>query len=166
VVVDASVGRAAGDKTASHPTSLACRKTLQAIFAKKHFAVFDRRLLEEWKKQRSNYARGWQRQMTSHGRIVRTLGTQSEAVDGCILASDDESGREAMSKDVHLVNAALQTGAVVLSLDESAERLFRNLATMCDMLCPMQWAHPVSDHEHVYGWLSAGAPQLPAWRFC
>ncbi|MSQ28786.1 MAG: hypothetical protein EXR51_11735 [Dehalococcoidia bacterium] len=71
-----------------------------------------------------------------------------------------------MLKDVHLIEAALETSAVVLSLDGSAEQLFRRLAETCAIVCPVQWAHPVTDHERVHGWLMAHNPKPAAWALC
>jgi hypothetical protein len=66
--------------------------------------------------------------------------------------------KEAMLKDVHLIEAALAADKIVASLDDEARRLF-NVAELSTVV----WVNPVAHHEDCLTWLADGAEPVERW---
>lgn len=64
--------------------------------------------------------------------------------------------RDALEKDLPLVEAALETDSIVISRDERARKLFQRAAMRVPKLRPLVWVNPVTD-EDLLSWL-AGEP--------
>jgi hypothetical protein len=73
--------------------------------------------------------------------------------------TDDE--RRIVRKDLHLVEAAVATGAAVLSRDDRARRLFARLASELRELKGILWINPCEATERVNAWLQRNAPDEP-----
>jgi hypothetical protein len=67
--------------------------------------------------------------------------------------------REAVRKDLHLIEAALQADRIIVSLDENARMLFQ-----VQELHPIIWVNPVSEHLRIQSWLEHGAPPVDEWK--
>ena len=70
--------------------------------------------------------------------------------------AETELERDALEKDLPLVEAALETDSIVVSRDETVRKLFQRAALIVPSLRPLVWVNPVTD-EHLLGWL-AGEP--------
>ena len=68
-----------------------------------------------------------------------------------------DKDKEAMMKDIHLVEAALKTGQVILSSDDIARSLFRIASRRVGEIRHIIWVNPVHDEEKVIPWLDNGA---------
>jgi hypothetical protein len=62
-------------------------------------------------------------------------------------------------KDLHLVEAALVTDRIVISLDETA-RAELSVPAAAEVM----WVHPVDKGGHVVYWLNKGAEPIDAWK--
>jgi len=60
-------------------------------------------------------------------------------------------------KDVHLVEAALESDFRVASLDEVVRAIFRKAAPRVGPLRPVLWANPTREEDHITEWLDGGA---------
>jgi hypothetical protein len=67
--------------------------------------------------------------------------------------------REAILKDIHLVEAAFATDHAVASLDETARRYLRQLTEHVKSLTSLVWVNPTKDDEHATDWLRQGAKE-------
>jgi hypothetical protein len=65
--------------------------------------------------------------------------------------------REAMLKDVLLIEAAMETDHTVISLDEAARGLFGKAAQSVGELRSIVWVNPEMVDEHPIPWLENGA---------
>jgi hypothetical protein len=65
LVIDASVGRAAGGENATAPTSVNCREFLKSVLFICHRVVMTPEIKEEWKTHQSNFSREWRCQMVA-----------------------------------------------------------------------------------------------------
>ncbi len=73
-------------------------------------------------------------------------------------AAPDETAREAMRKDLHLIEAALTTDRVIVSLDEKAADLFAGVSRQIGELRAVAWVNAErGDPEQLRVWLDAGA---------
>jgi hypothetical protein len=67
--------------------------------------------------------------------------------------------RDAILKDVHLIEAALRADRIVASLDDTARAMF-HIAE----LNVITWVNPVSETTRIRAWLEAGAPPVEEWK--
>ncbi|MEG3835052.1 MULTISPECIES: hypothetical protein [unclassified Microcoleus] len=158
LVIDASVARATGREDATYPTSVYCRKFLQAVLDLSHRIVMTPDIRDEWNKHQSKFARKWRSQMVAKNKLCffdievdNDLWCQVEA----IAESDKE--REVMVKDLRLVEAAIATDRTVISLDNKVRQCFAKVAVDVDPLKDIIWVNPAQIAEKPLDWLQNGA---------
>lgn len=66
--------------------------------------------------------------------------------------------RDAMLKDVHLIEAPLQADKIVVSMDETVRQCFDGVTHKISRLALITWVNPCVSDEMVIGWLQRGAP--------
>lgn len=66
---------------------------------------------------------------------------------------------KAVLKDLHLIEAALATDQIVVSLDERAHRELAVEAT-----ADVVWVNAVLEGGHALYWLRSGAPKKEEWK--
>ena len=164
LVIDASVAQAAGPEKAVHPTAKRCRDFLLAILSICHRATFSPEIEEEWDKHQSSFAFQWRVSMFARKKIDRIGSRQNlELRRKTREAAAGEKQAEAMLKDIHLVEAALESGKRIASLDEIVRRYFRSSSQSVGQLRTICWINPNGAEEEPLEWLRSGAP-LDAFR--
>ena len=156
IVVDASVAAAAGNIDPSEQARR-CREALDAIRVFCHRVVMTDTLWQEWMDHQSNWARGWLVTMRRHTKVIEIpdhAGAMRAAVSAHARSGAD---RDAMLKDMHLVEAASSTDRLILSLDERSRRLFRDCAGEVSGLSGLVWVNPADASERARAWLLGGA---------
>ncbi|MBD2692356.1 hypothetical protein [Anabaena catenula] len=162
LVIDASVARSAGDKNATFPQSVHCREFLLAVLDICHQIVMTPAIKAEWDKHQSSYARKWRIQMISRKKwnyleisINDSLWTEIES----IAANVSNKRIAEMTKDLCLIEAALATDKIVISLDDNTARKFFSEASIkIDKLKDIVWVNPDKvDEEQPIEWLRNGA---------
>jgi len=170
LVVDASVARASGGKTAVFPLSKRCRDFLGTMLDTGHHLVMTSAIRAEWNKHQSGFAREWRTAMVARKRLLLVDAPEDaglrEEIDS---AAETERGRLAMLKDTHLVEAALATDRTVVALDDTVRGLFDTASMHVKILKTVVWANPGEEAEACPTWLEKGAPpdrerRLGAWR--
>ena len=156
LVIDASVAQSAGDS--EDEQSSACRYFLTHVFQICHRAVFTKELLTEWKNHESTFAKRWRLYMAEEGKFLEDetahpveLGNQIKRLAG------SSKKQSAMEKDAHLLAAAKAADSVVISLDETARRLFAELSRTVKDLRNVTWVNPNKQSEAPIRWLREGA---------
>ncbi len=173
MVVDADVAMAAG--TGHRPPAPECLRILTTILSVCHRVAFTPELRDEWKRRASRQAKRWRKQMFGRKKVVDASSpTKAPAMrsDGALAGLEKaidrrfpcEKERDEVRKDLHLVCAAVECGAAVISNDDTARQRFRRLAQDCRRLGSVEWANPSCPTENVDAWLHAGAPPEPGWR--
>lgn len=71
--------------------------------------------------------------------------------------TDFDNQREAMIKDIRLIDAALATDKIVISLDERVRKLFAKAAEQVNELKDIIWVNPAKPEEQAIIWLENGA---------
>lgn len=158
LVIDASVAKAAGGEGATHPVAAATRDFLTAVLTICHKVVMTAPMQEEWNKHQSNFARKWRRGMVARKKLI----VFSEDVESGIRQAVDDSGmndsqKQAMLKDCHLVEAALGNDHSIISLDDAARSLFSSATNDINELHSILWMNPVSNIQESLAWLKSGA---------
>ncbi len=67
--------------------------------------------------------------------------------------------RQIRLKDLPLIEAALRTNNIVVSLDEEARAAFR-----LPELNAITWANPAIERDRMKTWLEAGAEPVDEWK--
>ena len=156
LVIDATIACASGGT--EHPVSSACRGFLQEVLKICHKVVMTPEISAEWKKHRSKFAYGWLASMWARKKVVRPDPVENAGLRQAIRSSElTDSVREAILKDIHLVEAAFATDHAVASLDDTARQYLRQIAEHVKSLRSLVWVNPTKDDEHATDWLREGA---------
>ncbi len=130
-----------------------CREFLQAVLQISFRAAMTPLLREEWKRHQSLFAARWLAEMTSRRKVEEFPDLPNEDV------RREAPVRRSVQKDLYLVEAALTTDRVVISLDERA-RIELALVASAEVM----WISPVQQGGHVIYWLKNGAPSRDEWK--
>ena len=71
--------------------------------------------------------------------------------------AESDKPREAMWKDCHLLEAAIATDNIIISLDEKARNPFDKAAKSIKELQEIMWVNPDKPEENTLIWLENGA---------
>lgn len=91
--------------------------------------------------------------MLSRGKVVNIAESPNERVRSQVPK------RKAVLKDLHLIEAAIATDSVVVSLDDRAHTDFRVEAT-----ANITWVNAVTEGGHAVYWLKKGAKPVKRWK--
>ncbi len=159
LVIDASIARASGGETASHPSSVHSRDFLLAVLKICHTAVMSPAIRDEWNTHQSTFASRWRKSMVARRKLI--LSNVEERPDirlKITQATVTETQISAMAKDCHLLEAAIATDFRIASLDNVARDLFKSTLNDSDVKKVM-WVNPDTDSAQVLAWLEDGAPE-------
>ena len=170
LVVNASVGRAAGGEEATASVSINCTVFLETIRGEcSHHIVMTPELSEEWNEHQSNFAAAWLTSMIKSSRFDLVKPPVNQALrDKIEMTTPHENEIPVMRKDFHLLEAARETDRTIISLDKPARRRFTRAAQSVDEIRRIVWVNPVHSEEAPITWLKNGAPpddhrQLRTW---
>lgn len=159
LVIDACVLRAAGGADATFPLSKHCRDVLTTTLQVCHHAVATAALREEWKRHESSFAKTWKTAMFARKKVVDLEVPPDSALRNEVeAAAVTERAREAMLKDVHLVEAARAADGIIISCDETVRGHFTTVSRRARALKTIVWVNPGQEAEGARAWLEAGAP--------
>jgi hypothetical protein len=151
LVIDASVGAAAG--RTDFPTSRRSRAFLAEVLKISHQVVMTRELAREWDDHETRFSARWRVDMRSRRKVIDLENVENEEVRRQVRSSP------AVLKDLHLVEAALATDHIVVSLDERAHRDLAVEATK-----DVVWVNAAQKGGHAIYWLRNGAPDKEEWK--
>ncbi|MGK7928754.1 MAG: hypothetical protein AB4290_26540 [Spirulina sp.] len=162
LVIDASVARSAGGEDATYPTSVNCRNFLQTVLDRGHKMVMTSDIKKEWDRHQSRFADIWKRTMIAKKRVVylKELRDRQELWQIIESTIDEETYKqgEAMFKDFHLLEAALETDKTIVALDEVVRKLFAKASEQAREIGEIVWVNPDRiDEEQPIPWLKNGA---------
>lgn len=180
LVIDASVLKASGDENATYPTSKHCHQFLQNVLEICHRAVLTRDLETEWNNHKSRFGQAWRGKMERRGKLVCIKSLEDADLRTKIYMTDiflanymaeilaeklTEKNRLEVKKDIHLIEAALTTDKIVISLDDNTARRFFTLAAQgveeLKELKAIAWVNPNKPDERPIEWLKNGANAEP-----
>lgn len=158
-MIDASVGGAAGGRTATAPTSTNCRRFLLTVREARHRVVMTQQLRREWDDHMSAFASTWLTAMTTRGDVIPFDIAASDKLRRSIerAVSPHAGELRAMRKDYHLLEAAIATDRSVISLDETVRVLFASAAESIVALKNVVWVNPDKAGEQSIDWLERNA---------
>lgn len=116
---------------------------------------------KEWKKHQSRYAQTWLVQMTSRKKVIRLQAAgvliedlRHQIEQHTVIASH----RDAMLKDVFLIEAACATDWIVTALDDTVRGHFTKICQHVSVMQNVIWINPTIEDEECIIWLRKGAP--------
>lgn len=159
LVIDASVARSAGSEDATNLVSKNCRDFLKAVRNICHRIVMTPDIKEEWNKHQSIFASRWRSSMVAKGKMEyrSDIMLDDELWSKVEDFANFDNQREAMIKDIRLIEAALATDKIVISLDDKVRNLFSKAAEQVDELKDIVWVNPAKPEEKAIEWLEKGA---------
>ncbi|EHJ47892.1 hypothetical protein DFW101_1885 [Solidesulfovibrio carbinoliphilus subsp. oakridgensis] len=156
IVIDASVAQSAGGT--DHPVSRLCREFLEAVLVICHRMAANPELLAEWNKHRSRFSSTWLTAMVRKGKLVRLPEAGNKELWSAFGGGDcPEKDYRNISKDLHLIDAAMQTDGRVASLDEAVRGSLRNCLEQQPEIGKIAWVNPANEAEKAVEWLQTGA---------
>lgn len=158
IVVDASVLRSAG--TTENPASIHSREILQTIMDYCHRAVVTDAITQEWHTHASLFSVRWLAAMAAKKKLLPATETEAYA---WLLAKletviDPEPARRAVTKDIYLLIAALETDKTIITRDERLRQILHVAAGQVGKLRTVMCANPDFTEEEIVTWLNRGAP--------
>jgi hypothetical protein len=157
IVVDTDVASSAS--TTSFPRSVACRAVLETILTVCHRVVLTPQQHEEWKKHRSRFTQSWLRSMAARGKYCVLPQEPNTGLADRIdaLRDDGTNDRVEMLKDVHLLEAALETDWLVVSMDDKMYNRLNQHAPVIGLTQELAWMNPEAPDSACCKWLEKGA---------
>ena len=157
LVIDASVARSCGGEDAKHPTSKNCRDFLKAVLKICHSMVMTDELQAEWNKHESTFARKWRVSMIDKRKYKFCKSvTLSELRNKLEQLKMEHKTREAIWKDICLVEAAIATDKIIISLDDKVRDYLVEVSENIPEVKLILWLNPDKESESVK-WLEKGA---------
>lgn len=123
-----------------------------------HYAVLSATQFQEWQKHQSKYAKGWLVRMKAK-KLWHVLAPEPDsglAARAKKIACTEEVRQEIL-KDLHLLENALATDKVVLSMETNVFRLFSEHKKVLKVPEPVAWVNPTDDIDACLKWIEAGA---------
>ncbi len=161
IVVNASVAKAAGGKDATASVSINCTEFLETFRDNTpNHVVMTLELSEEWDEHQSNFAAAWLANMIATKRFHYIVSLQDRALyEEIVTIANQEKDINAMLKDLHLLQASLETDKTVISLDETVRILFAKVSQQVGEIRNIIWVNPEkTEEEQPITWLKNGAP--------
>src|SRR5258708_23017422 len=144
LVIDASVAGSATEN--EHPAAKLCLDFLNRVRDLKYHVVMNKEIIGEWNRHRTQYSFQWITYMTEPKRVFKGRIARNELLRRCMST-------DAMTKDVHLLEAALATDKRIVSNDDRARNSFRKIRDVRLVV----WVNPCRPEERAVEWLSRGA---------
>lgn len=164
LVIDASVAKASGGVEATFPTAIKTRDFLHAVLKICHKVVMTPAIRDEWVRHESGFARTWRRSMVARGKLTARHVEEKQDLRQQVESENvTQKQKNAMLKDCHLIEAAISTDRQIISLDDTARKLFVGLSHSVTDIQDVLWVNPVSDAAQVIAWLE-GAPNEAGWK--
>jgi len=158
LVIDTDIASSAGGEHAQAIRSKQCRDVLMTVREASHKVVITEKISEEWRRHQSNFTRTWLRSMYAKRKVCQLdVPIDNELRRKVEQGVIEEKKRDAMLKDVHLIEAALETDKTVLSMDETVRLYFYEMIQKIASLKHIVWVNPSKDDELCIEWLPAGA---------
>ena len=159
LVIDASIALAAGGFESKHPTGTMCREVLTRVLGICHRMAFGERMKDEWNRHQSAFSGTWLVKMMSMNKLVFVDDEPFIAHLETIQRHGADPGLVVvMTKDAHLLTAAIRADQRILSLDDKIRNHFGGKLRDHEEVKALVWVNPVIPDEDAIGWLNDGAP--------
>lgn len=131
-----------------------------------HRAALSDELAAEWDNHQSPFFMTWRIQMKNLGKIVDIASKPDhQGLRDKILATASTAKKQTeMQKDIHLVEAALESDRIIASLEQNSRALFHQAADTVPELRQVMWINPVELKGELESWLKKGLSPKPGLK--
>ena len=158
LVIDVNVASSANDQS-EHPQAYYCADFLTITLVKEFNIVCTPEIEDEWNNNfESRFLSRWRSGMKSAGLIMKKDSPKNEILRKKLHNSTKKNSQVVMSKDYHLVEAALITGYIIISLENNSRKHFSIAAQKVGEIKELMWVNPEKVDEKAIEWLENGAP--------
>jgi hypothetical protein len=121
--------------------------------------ILTRSIATEWDRHQRLFAQAWRASMVRLDKVVAVEAPVQTALRERVnTLSVDDGVRAAIVKDVLLIEAALASDGIVVSLDEAMRGHLSRHARQLIEVQGVFWANPTVDHAATVAWFERGAP--------
>ena len=108
-----------------------------------HLVVMTPEITAEWRNHHTRSTQRWLLSMYAKRKVTKleSIGS-ADLRNGIASAGMSEKDQAAMSKDAHLIEAALDADSIVVSWDQRARQLFVQLSIQVGALQSVNWVTP------------------------
>jgi len=157
-------------------TSTACREFLQEVLTVCHRVILTHEIEREWQyvalqirsradEVRSRFLVGWMFAMGRKGKLLRPhVASDASLRDKINHLGLAEQTRQAISEDLHLIEAALTADQIVISRDDEVHGFLRSITRSCPEIRKVVWCNPVGLGNEGVEWLRDGARSVKVWQ--
>lgn len=170
IVVDTDIVRAASDDMSNNDnkiTAKQCSLFLLTMQEQKLELVFSQQIYEEWKKKRENekqymscFSANWLASMYARKLVRNVTPQQSGLKDKVLQEFKLEEEKSDVSKDFHLIEAALAADKTIASCNDKERDKFKQVSI--EQIKNIVWRNPKD--EDVIEWLKEGAPPKDEYK--
>lgn len=165
LVIDASIARAAGQRDSVNPIAMATRDILNNILNICHKIAMDNNIRKEWDNHQSLFARKWLATMKAKKKMIVCKEIQSDKLASDISKRITGKKENIVQKDLHLIEAALATDKIIISLDNKTKDILSEISANIQALRSICWVNPISVNTvKVISWLENGAKSDGEWN--
>lgn len=158
LVIDTDIASAATDRVTRDARSKDCREFLLAVKDTRHKVVSTEAIRAEWNKHQSRFTKAWLVSMHARRKVCWINASADDELRSKVeQCAPSENKREAMLKDIHLVEAAFQADKLVISMDETVRHCFHEVTHEIRKLKQIVWVNPCKNEETPLDWLQNGA---------
>lgn len=156
IIIDANIAKSCADP-GRHHTSIACLRFVK--FVGQRNSGFDVLLtpilLAEWHKHASPTFKRWWASMESRRRVRTESDKRVADYRAAIAELESAKARTEVTKDAHLVEAAVLHGTPIASQDDAQAEFVRLIAQTYPLVGQVQWFNPVTD-DAWHSWMTDG----------
>jgi len=162
LVIDADIAHSTGKS--DHPVSSNCRNFLEAVRENGHKLIMTKEIRDEWNRHQSNYSTRWRALMVSRKQVnmIRIDENKKTESDLPNWGLTDKQEKIAL-KDCHLIDAALQSGKIVASGDNTARDVFSVASKKEKKLRTLIWVNPKDGKTELANWIKGLENQRKEW---
>jgi hypothetical protein len=158
LVIDADIASAATDRDTKDARSKDCREFLLGVKDTRHKVVSTEAIRAEWNKHQSRFTKAWLVSMYARRKVCWIDAPADDELHTKVeQCATSENKREAMLKDIHLIEAAFQADRIVVSMDEAVRHCFHEVTHEIRKLKLIAWVNPCKSEETPLNWLHSGA---------
>ncbi len=158
LVIDTDIASAATERDTRDARSKDCRIFLLTVKDTGHKVVSTEAIRAEWNKHQSRFTKAWLVSMHARRRVCWIETPADDELRRKVEQyTPGENKREAMLKDIHLVEAPFQADKIVISMDETVRKCFHEVTHEIRKLKQIAWVNPCKSEEAALDWLQNGA---------
>ena len=156
LVIDANIAHSAG--AGEVPASRYSRASLETVLDGDYIAVLNPTLREELKNHCSKSFQIWWRSMAAQKRIEDKEGKEfAHHLDKACACLDQDTWKDALRKDSHLVQSALASDHTIISNEKNLPRFVTIACSRVQLLSTLHYANPAVEGNACILWIKAGA---------